>query len=385
MIGRTFSFILFLAAVGGAYALDHYVGREAAFTLWIGVALGLVLQRSRFCFFCNLREALEEREPRPVAAILLALAVATLGAVTIFSIWIPDASAGYLPQRGHLSPAAWPMLAGGLVFGLGMAFSGSCISAHLYRLAEGSSLSLVALATALLGFSLGDLFWNPLYLSSYRTAEVIWLPRYLGFGGAVAAQLVVLGLLGLWVWKRQRTTSPEEPSEDSVSDAIFVHRWPWWVGGTAVGVIASVALLRTQPLGVTAELSRLGHALALAGGWSPERLEGLEGLRGCIITTPTAFLSQNAILLLGLVGGSLIASLAGGHFEWVKPKWSRAIGAAAGGILLGVGARMALGCTIGTLLGGISALSLSGWVFAVGVVGGVFAGLGIRRRIPWGD
>jgi hypothetical protein len=35
---------------------------------------------------------------------------------------------------------------------------------------------------------------------------------------------------------------------------------------------------------------------------------------------------------------------------------------------------ISLGCTVGTLLSGIMALSLSGWVFALGLFGGATAG-----------
>ncbi len=371
---------LVAAAVATGYWLhgDARFGRDASLTWWVGIALGVVLQRARFCFFCNLREALEEREPRPLLGILTALAAGTVGAVIIFGAWIPDATAGYLPQRGHISPAAWPMLAGGLLFGVGMAFSGSCISAHFYRLAEGSPLSPVALLSALGGFALGDLFWNPLYLAAYRMAKPVWLPEIAGFGAALLGQLALLGVLAWWLWRRRVPVTPE-PQPASVHEALWVRRWPWWAGGLAVGALLSVALLRTQPLGVTAELTARGHQLAQQWGWAPERLEGIDGLRGCILPASSAPLSLNALLILGLVAGSLVASFLGGHFEWEKPPLRRLASAALGGLLLGVGSRMALGCTIGTLLGGITALSLSGWLFAIGLVGGVWAGLRLRR------
>ncbi len=130
-------------------------GREVAVAILAGAAFGLVLQRGRFCFFCILREAFEERETRPLLGVIAALATGTIGTVIVFSAWLPDASAGYLPPAGNIGPVSWPLYLGGLAFGLGMAFSGSCISAHLYRLSEGSWLSPVALAGIVVGFGLG--------------------------------------------------------------------------------------------------------------------------------------------------------------------------------------------------------------------------------------
>jgi hypothetical protein len=48
---------------------------------------------------------------------------------------------------------------------------------------------------------------------------------------------------------------------------------------------------------------------------------------------------------------------------------------------MGWGAMVALGCTVGVLLSGISAFALSGWVFAAAVTFAVWASLGIRRLV----
>lgn len=44
---------------------------------------------------------------------------------------------------------------------------------------------------------------------------------------------------------------------------------------------------------------------------------------------------------------------------------------------------LALGCTVGTLLAGIMAGALSGWVFALFCLIGLLAGLGLRRLLHW--
>ena len=58
----------------------------------------------------------------------------------------------------------------------GMAISGSCISAHLYRLGEGSPTAPFALAGTAVGFAAGFWSWNPLYLATVSAAPVVWLP-----------------------------------------------------------------------------------------------------------------------------------------------------------------------------------------------------------------
>ena len=52
-----------------------------------------------------------------------------------------------------------------------------------------------------------------------------------------------------------------------------------------------------------------------------------------------------------------------------------------GGVLLGFGAMIGLGCSIGTFLSGIMAGAVSGWVFGAAMLAGVTATLLVGRRI----
>jgi TusA-related sulfurtransferase len=79
--------------------------------------------------------------------------------------------------------------------------------------------------------------------------------------------------------------------------------------------------------------------------------------------------------------GAAIAALAAGEF---RPRLARPralLLALLGGVLLGFGAFVASGCTVGALLSGVMAFSLHGWVFGAGLVGGAFAAVALLRRI----
>ena len=54
-------------------------GRDLSLSLLLGAAFGIVLQRSRFCFYCIARDAIERRDPRGAYAVLVALAAITCG------------------------------------------------------------------------------------------------------------------------------------------------------------------------------------------------------------------------------------------------------------------------------------------------------------------
>lgn len=123
-------------------------GRDLSLSLLLGAAFGIVLQRSRFCFYCIARDAIERRDPRGAYAVLVALAVGTLGYHAVFGAFLPLPGAERLPPGAHIGPVSLALVAGAFVFGVGMRISGSCISAHFYRLGEGALASPFALLGA---------------------------------------------------------------------------------------------------------------------------------------------------------------------------------------------------------------------------------------------
>ncbi len=376
-------------AFGLLYAVWSLSGTDSAsralsISLALGALFGAVLQRSRFCFLCHTRDFLEEGDPRGVLAILLALAIGALGYLVIFGIWMPVPSPERLPPTAHVGPVSWVLALAALSFGIGMAIAGSCISAQLYRLGEGSPTAPFALVGTAAGFVLGFLTWNPLYLAAIADAPVAWLPHRLGYAGTIAVTLLVLAVfaaLALRTGKLKIGASKAAALDlNSVLCAVFVKRWPAYLGGIAVGVISAVAYLRVAPLGVTAELGSLSRTAANQSGLLPGTLYGLDGLRGCATAVKQALLSNNGLFVIGLVLASFASALAAGEFKPRLPRFDEIWRGLLGGVLMGWGAMTALGCTVGVLLSGIHAGALSGWVFLAFCFAGVAGGLWARRQ-----
>jgi uncharacterized membrane protein YedE/YeeE len=85
---------------------------------------------------------------------------------------------------------------------------------------------------------------------------------------------------------------------------------------------------------------------------------------------------------LGIVLGAALASAAGG--AWAlhrRVAFNTAVAAVVGGVLMGVGARLASGCNIGAYLAGIASGSASGWLWGVAALGGTWLGLRGRRLL----
>ena len=373
--------VLSLGLVFAAWQLGGADSDSQALSLSLlgGALFGLLLQRSRFCFFCVTRDFIEQRKPDGLLGIIAALAVGTLGYHLVFGAFVPDPSSGRLPPDAHVGPLSWVLGLSATVFGIGMALSGSCISAHLYRLGEGAFASLFALFGALIGFFLGFLCWNPLYLLSIQQAPVVWLPAWQGYGVSFLLQIALLGGLACWLLLHVQASTEPRVVAHNLRQLLFGQRWPTWVGGVLIGFLATLSYLRVGPLGVTAELGSVARTAADGLGWLPERLEGLDSFSGCATAVKEALLSNNGLFILGLVVASWASALLAGNFQPKRPRVSELLRNLLGGVLLGWGSMLALGCTVGTLLSGIMAGALSGWVFAVFCLVGVLLGLRIRR------
>jgi uncharacterized membrane protein YedE/YeeE len=387
--------LLLAAVLAAAWPLHRLPGEGPAlgFSWIIGALLGFVMQRSRFCFHCNFRDFVERREAGGLLAILAALAAGSLGYWVIFGAWLPDPTAGRLPPDAHIGAVSLPLAAAAFVFGIGMALSGSCLSGHLYRLGEGSPTAIFAILGAAAGFGLGFAAWPAVYAAGIREAPVVWLPAHLGYAGALALQLALLAAVAWWLVRRQRAAAPPRgmPARHGAAPGsstaeplalVFSGRWPGWLGGLAVAAIATAAYLRVEPLGVTAEIGSLART-ALAGlEWLPARLDGLDRLRGCATAVRETLLSANGALVVGLILGSLAGGVGAGQFQPRRIDRRDVGRGLAGGVLLGFGAMLALGCTVGTLLSGIMAGAVSGLVFAAAAAVGAWLGLKAVARWP---
>src|SRR5690606_1527707 len=268
---------LWLATSGGT-------GRDLAISLALGACFGLVLQRARFCFLCNFRDFLTVRDPRGLIAILIALAVGTAGYTSIFGAWLPVPVADRLPPTAHIGPVSWMLAVAAFVFGLGMAISGSCLSAHFYRLGEGSPTSPFALIGAAAGFLLGFLTWNKLFSLAIYASPALWLPHQFGYTGTIVLTLALCMLLAILVLRfASARTEVTETRFDlpGVARKIFIERWPPVLVGLCVAVISAIAFLRVAPLGVTAELGSIVRTGGDAARLLPDTLHGLDLLRGC--------------------------------------------------------------------------------------------------------
>jgi uncharacterized membrane protein YedE/YeeE len=99
--------------------------------LFFGLTLGIIMQRTRFCFVRAFREPFMTGDGSASKAVALAVLISVVG----FSIlkwsdmkdWEAQVSAGFW----------FGSLVGGIIFGIGMSITGGCASGTLWRAGEG--------------------------------------------------------------------------------------------------------------------------------------------------------------------------------------------------------------------------------------------------------
>ena len=367
--------VLIIAFILNSNIENLQEGAALSLSLWLGIAFGAILQRSRFCFYCLSRDFIELKNAKGLLGIIVALIVGTIGYHLIFGAFLIEPIAPRLPPNAHIAPISWVLILGSFSFGFGMAIAGSCISAQLYRLGEGLLSAIIAFIGIIVGFILAFLSWNFLYLKAIQQAPLIWFPHYFGYTGSIILQISLLIILALLLFKFHKTQKEKVNAQQW-----WKIKWPTYVGGILIALIATIAFLRVTPLGVTAEIGSIARTSAGYFNILPIRLEGLDILRGCLTIIKETFWSNNGLFIFGLVLGSFALATFSGDFKIQIPKIKESIRSFVGGIFMGFGSMIALGCTVGTLLSGIMAASLSGWIFLLFCGTGLYLGWLLRKK-----
>ncbi len=179
--------LMLLIGLGLAFVYDSFDYPTRGVFLLFGLMLGLVMQRSRFCFVRAFREPFLTGDGGMTKAVILAVVISVIG----FSIlkWTDLRS-----WDAFVRPGFWfGGFTGGIIFGIGMSLAGGCATGCLWRAGEGQVklwIAIIAFAFSRAIFSgwLDDSGW------SMKLGTSIFLPDYLGWKLGIAAVIAVMGL-----------------------------------------------------------------------------------------------------------------------------------------------------------------------------------------------
>lgn len=190
--------LVLAAGVGLAIMYDGFDYSTRGGFLLFGLALGVFMQRSRFCFIRAFREPFLTGDGEMTKAVILAVIICVIG----FSIlkW-----ADLRDWDAFVSSGFWfGSLVGGIIFGVGMSLSGGCATGCLWRAGEGQ----IKLWIALFAFAIsGSWFRGWLEESGWlmKLGNPVFLPDVVSWKTALT---LVIGTMCLWyllvVWNEAK-------------------------------------------------------------------------------------------------------------------------------------------------------------------------------------
>jgi len=92
---------------------------------------------------------------------------------------------------------------------------------------------------------------------------------------------------------------------------------------------------------------------------------------------PPPWLNAPGFMSIGIILGAAMMALVRREFRWKVPNLEGALFALLGGALMGLGARVAMGCNIGAFFATVTNGDPSGWIFLVGMALGAYVGVKI--------
>ncbi|VEG26338.1 YeeE/YedE family protein [Actinomyces howellii] len=324
--------------------------------LAVGAVLGLILQRGRFCITGAFRDLWVSRSWRWFTALLVAVAVQAVGVGALTALDV------IAPEIPPLSVVA--VVVGSFVFGVGIVLAGGCATGTYYRAGEGlvgSWLALVAYALAASASKTGFLAPVTTWVQGLWATGLTTVPATVGAPEWTGVVLLLAATVLLV--RRQMRHAAQHPvgiqlpaQRSGAAHLLFERAWNPLVTGALVGVVA---------------------VIAWPASWATGRHDGLgitaptSNLLGFIVTGDTNRLDWGVLLIVGIVLGSYASARASGEFRVRVPSATVINRSVGGGLLMGIGAAWAGGCSIGNALVQTSLLSWQGWIALVFQVLGV--------------
>ncbi len=333
--------------------------------LVIGLIFGAVVQRTNFCTMGSISDLVLMGDGRRFRAWVLAIAVAIIGTQILSFAGVVDISkAMYLTSNfGWLGA-----IIGGLMFGFGMTQAGGCASRTLVRLGAGNLKSLLVtlvlgivayttvrglLALARLQVETTNVDLTTHGLANQNLGEMAGAALGLSAGTARAIAAAVLALAFL-IYCFKDASFRRSPANIIAGLVIGLCV----VGGWVVTGVLAADEFNPMPLASITFVAPVGESIQY------------------LMTFTGATLNFGIAVVGGVILGSFLMATLTGEFRlesFVDHKdFLRHLGGAS---LMGAGGVMALGCTIGQGITGLSTLALGSLIAWLSILAGGYLGV----------
>ena len=353
--------------------------------LWafgLAVVLGVFANKTNFCTMGAVSDLVNIGDTGRMRAWVFAMGLAILGVMGLGYFGLNDLS--LVSQNDTANPPyltanfAWPRnILGGILFGIGMTFGSGCGNKTLVRLGGGNIKSVFVL------LAIGIMAYLMIFTNFSYTAFLSWMePAFIdlsnsdienqGLGSVIAhfagsdpqsttmvVAAVLGGLLVLWAF----LSSDFRGNFDNVLGGFIVAAVvvaAWWVTTGELGqeLLEEAEMMDERPFAIGAQsftfVQPSGHLL-----------------RWAELSFDKSMLTFALVAGFGVVIGSFLYSLLFRKFriEWFA-SWKDFFTHIIGGLLMGVGGVLAMGCTIGQAVTGASTLAMGSFLTFFAIVFG---------------
>lgn len=383
---------------------ENFVAAQSWF-LWaifvIALVLGAAVNKTNFCTMGAVSDWVNMGDTGRFRAWLLAIAVALLGVTALEAGGMVDVNGAFPPYRG--SQFIWAEnLIGGILFGIGMTLASGCGNKCLVRLGGGNLKSILVFAViAVIAYFMVNPFpgtdqtlftvmfydWiRPLAVNLSGSQDLGTLVA--GAENAATARLVIGAALGVLLLVAVFSSGDFRRSFDNI------------LGGLAVGLAVLGAWYVTSNINIDIDGENY-NLQSYAQNWDfladsrdnkPADTRPLAAQSFTFINPmgqvagysaagfSKAYLTFGVVAVLGVVLGSLLWALLSRsfRFEWFASlrDFFTHLG---GAVLMGFGGVLALGCTIGQGVTGISTLALGSFI----AFGGIVLGSALTMKVQY--
>ncbi|MDH3221947.1 MAG: YeeE/YedE family protein [Gammaproteobacteria bacterium] len=354
--------------------------------LWafgLSIVFGAIANKANFCTMGAVSDWVNMGDLNRMRSWMLAVVTAILGVgmleyYSLIDLSLTTSNATSNPPYRSAN-FIWPRhLLGGLMFGVGMTLASGCGNKTLVRLGEGNMKSLVVLIVmgivawwmlftnlSYLGFlqwmlpvsvdfSLQDIPSQDIAAVVFGLAGIDWGATH----GLIVALLAGLPMLYWILRSRDFRTNLELVSAGVIIGALIVIAWYVTAGPTGQTLLDELDFMDQRPFFTGAQ------SLTFIGPTGHVAQYLREGFASTFLTFGVATVS-------GVVFGSFLYTLIFRRIriEWFV-SWNDFFMHIVGAILMGLGGVLAMGCTIGQGISGVSTLALGSILTILSIIAG---------------
>ena len=357
----------------------------------IALLLGAVVNKTNFCTMGAVSDMVNMGDWGRMRAWLLAIAVAMLGVTILEASGMLALSQTFPPYRG--AQLNWiENLLGGLIFGIGMTFASGCGNKTLIRIGGGNIKSIMVLVViSVIAYYMTNPFPNS-DATLYSTLFYGWTnPMGIDMGAAQDLGSVVAGEAAssgrLWIGLLLAVAL--------IAFAFKSADFRGSLDNVLAGILVGVAIIALWYVSANVKLDMDGDAMSLNSYYSQwdflaESEEGKPASGAPLAAQSFTFINPMGQLfgytkdgfdfslmtvgimtVFGVIAGSFLWSILskGFRIEWFN-SFGDFVAHFIGAILMGFGGVLAMGCTIGQGITGVSTLAIGSIITFISIVYG---------------